>query len=135
MDNTKDLFKDRTGFFAAVELVMMGVKPTPSFVRRYQQVARLSVQAGRSEDGLTFLQVRAKESANLLVEFNALDEVEEMEQVKVSRRQLKLNGVHAGTVGTTRAEAKEERAKKRGIVQTHCRTCLPCRVHWWTPIP
>ena len=87
---------------------MMGVKPTPSFVQRYQQVARLSAQAAMSEDGLTFLHVRAKESANLLVEFNALDEQEEMEQVKVSRRRVKLNGVHAGTVGTTRAEAREE---------------------------
>lgn len=123
LDNAKDLFKDRTGFFAAVELVFMGVKPTDVNVEGYQQVACLSAQAGMSEDGLTSLQVRAKESANLLVEFNAMDDMEEIEQVKVTRRQLKLSGVHAGTVGTTRAEAKQERAKKRGIVQTHCRTC------------
>ena len=85
IDNTKDLYKDKTGFFAAVELTWMGVKPTALLVKRYQEVARQSAQAGRSEDGLTFLQVRAKNSANLLVEFNALDEQEEKEQVEVRR--------------------------------------------------
>ena len=85
VDNTKDLEQDRTGLYAEVELVMMGVKPTSRNVRRYQEVARQSAQAGRSEDGLTYLQVRAKDSANLLVEFNALDEQEEKEQVEVSR--------------------------------------------------
>jgi hypothetical protein len=85
VDNTKDLFKDRTGFFAAVELVMMGVKPTAPFARRYQEVARLSAQAGRSEDGLTFLQVRAKNCASLLVEFNDAEEQEEIAQVEVDK--------------------------------------------------
>ena len=92
VDNTKDLFKDKTGFFAAVELVMMGVKPTTASVHRYQEVARLSAQAGRSEDGLTYLQVRAKNSASLLVDFNNLEEREQMAQVERSR-QVKVKGV------------------------------------------
>jgi hypothetical protein len=82
VDNTKDLFKDHTGLYAAVELVMMGVKPTHASVRLYQEVARQSAQAGRSDDGLKFLQVREKKSANLLAEFNALEWQEDMEQVE-----------------------------------------------------
>ena len=92
IDNTKDLYKDKTGFFAAVELTWMGVKPTDLLVKRYQEVARQSAQAGRSEDGLTFLQVRAKNSANLLVEFTALEEQGEISQVETSKH-VKVKGV------------------------------------------
>ena len=69
-DTLKDINEDSVGFWASVDLIMLGFQPTPATLLAYKHAAQQSVLALEDGKGLPFLQRRIKASALMHVEFS-----------------------------------------------------------------